>query len=1035
VAASEFQRLCRPSTETLNDGVTEQVARISDVQAGLIDGDAFFRRNHFTEGLNRLVRTGFERLAGKSDTGAFYLTQAMGGGKTHSLIAMALLAKDEGLRQRAVPEIARANPFGAAKVIFFDGHNSPQNFLWGNIADQLGRPDAMKRFWSGGAQAPGVDDWVATIGKDEPVLILLDELPSYLQMAAGITVANSTLADQTVIALERLFNALPQLPRACVIVTNLKDDVYQDGSGKLKSVIDSLSKHYDRNAVAITPVQQNSGEVFEIVRKRLFDELPDAARIEEVGQAFVDALDKAKRVDSLPSVPETYLSRIRETYPFHPSIRDVVARFNENRGYQKTRALIRLLRHAVRGAMASAYPVYLVGLQHLDFNDQQTLEEIRKINAAYTNAIAKDVADKGNATAEKIDAAEGRPHASAVAKLLLMASLSSATNPVRGLRESEISEALVDPLVRVSDLKSALEALQGQCWYLQRDAELRIYFSQTQNVTAEINDVASNIPEEQVDDMLRAKLREVFKPIQGDVYDGELLILPAKDELSVIEDRVRLIILEHKADELPREFEDWWKAEERQNSVLLLTADPNAVRSMRNLARRMRAIDLVEKSLKQRQNSAQQLEELEGIKGRDTAGFASAVREAFKTVIYPVTGALRMYADFRMEFSHNDYRGEEQIRNTLIERKKFIPATAFNEQYENLRLDAEEMLFDADSVQMSALRRKAALQPGWYWLPRGGLEQLVRMAIQRGHWREKDGLIQKRWERRAEINVRIDEFAPDPIETGHYTLAIATQDADTIYYSEKGAPDPAQSAKLSGLAYELRGAAVWFLAVDSMGKNKPSEPFEFRAPIRLRVAVESTPDGKKLTAQAVPRAATIHASFDGTDPRQAPVFTSPGLIPDRATQLRVIAGLDGAWSQEEVAPLATGVADGPGPKKALDDNKPLQWEGRYQSTSTDQAFDAIEYLRATPGVTVSGALFEMESKRIEGELMSLRVGTPISGTAFDELVKALAEKSGFETPAATLRLMRVAFTQGRDFREFARRLKLDFERETWKQEP
>lgn len=158
MAASEFQRVCKPSAETLADGVTEQVAQISDVQAGRIDGDAFFRRNHFTEGLNRLVRTGFERLAGKSETGAFCLTQAMGGGKTHSLIAMALLASNEGLRQRVVPEIARANPFGAARVIFFDGHNSPENFLWGNIADQLGRPDAMKRFWTGGARAPGVDD-------------------------------------------------------------------------------------------------------------------------------------------------------------------------------------------------------------------------------------------------------------------------------------------------------------------------------------------------------------------------------------------------------------------------------------------------------------------------------------------------------------------------------------------------------------------------------------------------------------------------------------------------------------------------------------------------------------------------------------------------------------------------------------------------------------------------------------------------------------------------------------------------------------
>jgi len=45
-----------------------------------------------------LVRRGFDRLAGKSEDGAFYLTQAMGGGKIHSLIAFGLPAADPALR-------------------------------------------------------------------------------------------------------------------------------------------------------------------------------------------------------------------------------------------------------------------------------------------------------------------------------------------------------------------------------------------------------------------------------------------------------------------------------------------------------------------------------------------------------------------------------------------------------------------------------------------------------------------------------------------------------------------------------------------------------------------------------------------------------------------------------------------------------------------------------------------------------------------------------------------------------------------------
>src|SRR5215813_6862587 len=57
--------------------------KLRSLRPGAIDGRAFFKRNHFTAGLERLVRLGFDRLAGRGEDGAFYLTQAMGGGKTH----------------------------------------------------------------------------------------------------------------------------------------------------------------------------------------------------------------------------------------------------------------------------------------------------------------------------------------------------------------------------------------------------------------------------------------------------------------------------------------------------------------------------------------------------------------------------------------------------------------------------------------------------------------------------------------------------------------------------------------------------------------------------------------------------------------------------------------------------------------------------------------------------------------------------------------------------------------------------------------
>jgi hypothetical protein len=212
------KQLCSPSEIVSSDSLVEQVAQIEDFASGKVDGRAFFRRNHFTQGLDLLVRRGFERLAGKSDDGAFYLTQAMGGGKTHSLIAFGLLAADPALRREVVPKLASAVEFGSAKVVIFNGHQNPETLLWGYIADKLGRGDVMAPFWRNGAKTPGVDEWVAVLG-NEPILILLDELPSYLQMAQGEPVGATTLGGLTIGTLERLFNALPRCPRACVVVT------------------------------------------------------------------------------------------------------------------------------------------------------------------------------------------------------------------------------------------------------------------------------------------------------------------------------------------------------------------------------------------------------------------------------------------------------------------------------------------------------------------------------------------------------------------------------------------------------------------------------------------------------------------------------------------------------------------------------------------------------------------------------------------------------------------------------------------------
>jgi hypothetical protein len=58
---------------------------------------------------------------------------------------------------------------------------------------------------------------------------------------------------------------------------------------------------------------------------------------------------------------------------------------------------------------------------------------------------------------------------------------------------------------------------------------------------------------------------------------------------------------------------------------------------------------------------------------------------------------------------------------------------------------------------------------------------------QRGFWREREGLIATKWERRTKVIARLDDFGPNPIDTGRFQINVTPEDADTVYVSDSAA--------------------------------------------------------------------------------------------------------------------------------------------------------------------------------------------------------------------------------------------------------
>ena len=81
--------------------------------------------------------------------------------------------------------MSHANAFQSAAVAAFNGRNNPDHFFWGEIASQLGKGDQFRGFWTAGPKAPDEKDWLKVFEGDQPVLILLDEMPPYFHYLDG----------------------------------------------------------------------------------------------------------------------------------------------------------------------------------------------------------------------------------------------------------------------------------------------------------------------------------------------------------------------------------------------------------------------------------------------------------------------------------------------------------------------------------------------------------------------------------------------------------------------------------------------------------------------------------------------------------------------------------------------------------------------------------------------------------------------------------------------------------------------------------
>src|SRR5262245_36010807 len=433
---------CQLQPNALSIKLSDQIEQLDELITAEGDGAAFYEKTHITQGMQDLISEGIARLAGASSQAVFHLKQAMGGGKTHLLVGFGLLAKHPGLRKTHCAGMPHAAAFASANIAAFNGRNNPDHFFWGEIANQLGKGDQFKAFWTSGPKAPDEKDWLKLFEGDQPVLILLDEMPPYFHYLDTQKLGNGTMADIVTRAFANLLTAAGKKKNVCVVVSDLAA-AYDTGARLINRALEDARSELGRQERSITPVDLAANEIYDILRKRLFKSLPDKAEIEDIAATFGRKLEEAAKAKTASRGAEAIASEIAATYPFHPRLKNVIALFKENEQFKQTRGLIELVSRLLRSVWGrQANDVFLIGPQHFDLSIPDVRDKLTEISGM-RDVIAKDLWDaQQSAHAQVIDLQTGKEAAAQLGSLLLTASLSTAVNAVKGLTAEEMVECL-----------------------------------------------------------------------------------------------------------------------------------------------------------------------------------------------------------------------------------------------------------------------------------------------------------------------------------------------------------------------------------------------------------------------------------------------------------------------------------------------------------------------------------------------------------------------------------------------------------------
>jgi len=434
-----IKEFCEPWEDVFDASLDEHLAPeldelLSNKRSIYIDAYEFFSRTYLTESILNSLKNIVNVLKGKGGNNTFTIYSLFGGGKTHTLFAIYHAIKNpeilthedilggyDEIKKKEVKQIAKdIKELEESKIAIIYGKNynysgrpsSPidagsykVNTAWGYFAHSLGRYDYIRKD-DENLTVPDIDTIRKVLGEN-PNIILIDEIVDYAHGLKGSQIKKEKdYVESLPSFLDRLATAA--VGTKTVVIVTLPIEIKGKSIEKTETWYDKefVKKYWTAlhrtGAKDFPALKIGAGELVDVIKRRNFksiDEIKAESNIKDFERVY------KQHKDEVFGRYEDTIEKMKNTFPYHPDLIDILGDVIEKAELQKTRDMLKLTRKIIRQIWNSETNPYAIMPWHLDVTIDDFHAELfarSSMLSGYSSVVKRDIIED----AEKFDKPE-----------------------------------------------------------------------------------------------------------------------------------------------------------------------------------------------------------------------------------------------------------------------------------------------------------------------------------------------------------------------------------------------------------------------------------------------------------------------------------------------------------------------------------------------------------------------------------------------------------------------------------------------------